>query len=55
MGMTGLWSTVSLLGVGLVFGLKHALDADHLAAVSTIVSERKSVRSASLIGAVWAR
>ncbi|MFI5365216.1 MAG: urease accessory protein UreH [Candidatus Binatia bacterium] len=53
MGMTGFWSTVSLLGVGLVFGLKHALDADHLAAVSTIVSERQSVRSASLIGAVW--
>lgn len=53
MGMTGFWSTVSLLGVGLVFGLKHALDADHLAAVSTIVSERKSVRSASLIGVLW--
>ena len=52
-GGTNLLSIVSLLGVGLVFGLKHALDADHVAAVSTIVSERKSVLSSSLVGAVW--
>jgi hypothetical protein len=41
------------LGLGLVFGLKHALDADHLAAVSTIVSERRSLLGSSLIGALW--
>ncbi len=46
-------STMSLLGVGLLFGLRHALEADHLAAVSTIVSERKSLWSASLVGALW--
>lgn len=46
-------SALSILGVGLLFGLKHALDADHLAAVSTIVSERKGLLSASLIGAAW--
>lgn len=46
-------STASLLILGLVFGLKHALEADHLAAVSIIVSERRSVWSASLVGAVW--
>jgi hypothetical protein len=44
---------VSVLGIGLVFGLKHALEADHLAAVSTIVSERKSILGASLVGALW--
>lgn len=32
---------VSILGLGFLLGLKHALDADHLVAVSTIVSERK--------------
>jgi ABC-type nickel/cobalt efflux system permease component RcnA len=41
------------LGLGLVLGLRHALDADHLAAVSTIVSERKSWFSSSLVGGLW--
>lgn len=45
--------SVALLGTGFVFGLKHALDADHLAAVSTIVSERKSWLSSSLVGGLW--
>jgi ABC-type nickel/cobalt efflux system permease component RcnA len=52
-GATNAFSTASLLGIGLVFGLKHALDADHLAAVSTIVSERKSLLSSSLVGGLW--
>ncbi|MFQ5667811.1 MAG: urease accessory protein [Candidatus Binatia bacterium] len=43
----------SVLGLGLVFGLKHALDADHLAAVWTIVSTRKSLVDSSLVGALW--
>jgi ABC-type nickel/cobalt efflux system permease component RcnA len=46
-------STALLLGVGLVFGLKHALDADHLAAVSTIATEHKSLLRSSLVGALW--
>jgi ABC-type nickel/cobalt efflux system permease component RcnA len=46
-------SAASVLSLGLVFGLKHALDADHLAAVSTIVSQRKGVLSSSLVGALW--
>jgi sulfite exporter TauE/SafE len=36
-----------------VLGLKHAVEADHLAAVSTIVSERKSLWSSSLVGGLW--
>jgi sulfite exporter TauE/SafE len=40
-------------GLGLILGVKHALDADHLIAVSTIVSEHKSLKWASLIGAFW--
>ncbi|MEN3332362.1 MAG: hypothetical protein V7641_1727 [Blastocatellia bacterium] len=46
-------STASALVFGLVFGLKHAVEADHLAAVSTIVSERKSLLSSSLVGGLW--
>ena len=42
-----------LLAVGFGLGLKHAIEADHLAAVSNIVSDRKSLWSASLVGALW--
>ncbi|HEV8343429.1 MAG TPA: urease accessory protein UreH [Candidatus Binatia bacterium] len=40
-------------GLGFLLGIKHALDADHLIAVSTIVSEHRSLRWASLIGISW--
>jgi hypothetical protein len=46
-------SILSLLGLGFVLGLKHALDADHLAAVSTMATERRSLLSSSLIGVWW--
>jgi sulfite exporter TauE/SafE len=49
----GSLSLVSLLAFGFVIGLKHAVDADHLAAVSTMASERRSLLSSSLIGALW--
>ena len=44
---------IGLLGLGLILGLRHALDPDHIAAVSTIVSESHSVRRSSLIGTFW--
>jgi ABC-type nickel/cobalt efflux system permease component RcnA len=43
----------SILALGFVLGLKHAVEADHLAAVSTIASERRSLLSSSLVGALW--
>jgi sulfite exporter TauE/SafE len=46
-------SAATVLGVGFLIGLKHATEADHLAAVSTIVSERKSLLSSMFIGGVW--
>jgi ABC-type nickel/cobalt efflux system permease component RcnA len=49
----GAVSTASVLAFGLVFGLKHAVEADHLAAVSTIVSQRKGLLSSSLVGGLW--
>ena len=39
--------------LGLILGVKHALDADHVIAVSAIVSEYRSLKWASLIGAFW--
>ncbi|HJR09510.1 MAG TPA: hypothetical protein VJ842_19770 [Pyrinomonadaceae bacterium] len=46
-------SKAAVLGLGFVLGLKHALEADHLAAVTTIVSERKSLLGSSLVGGLW--
>jgi MFS family permease len=46
-------STASVLALGFVLGLKHAVEVDHLAAVSTIVSERKSLLSSLLVGGLW--
>ena len=45
-------TTFAILGFGFLLGLKHATEADHLAAVSTIVTERKSLFSSALIGGV---
>jgi len=47
----GMLTTV--LGLGFVLGLRHALDPDHLVAVSTIVGECRSVKKSSLIGTFW--
>ena len=44
---------IGLLGLGLILGLRHALDPDHIAAVSTIISESHSMRRSSLIGTFW--
>ena len=44
---------ISVLGLGLILGVRHALDPDHIVAVSTIVSESKSVRGSSLVGTFW--
>jgi hypothetical protein len=46
-------SVDSLVALGFVLGLRHALDADHLAAISTIVTERRSLLSSLLVGASW--
>lgn len=45
--------TVGILGLGFLFGLRHATEADHLAAVSTIVAERKSLLSSAIVGGLW--
>jgi ABC-type nickel/cobalt efflux system permease component RcnA len=45
--------TFALLALGLVFGLKHATEIDHVVAVSTIVSEHRSVFRSALVGGLW--
>jgi len=44
---------ISVLGVGFALGLRHALDADHLIAVTTIVGERKGILSSLFVGVFW--
>jgi high-affinity nickel-transport protein len=39
--------------LGLILGMRHSTDADHVVAVSTIVSKQRSIRSAAFIGSVW--
>src|SRR4051812_15386264 len=46
-------SVAFLLLFSFLTGLKHATEPDHVAAVSTIVSDRKSVWSSSLVGGMW--
>lgn len=46
-------STAAVLSLGFVLGLKHAVEADHLAAVSTIVTERRSLFSSAIVGGLW--
>ena len=57
--LEGNLSTVApagLLLLGLVTGLRHSMEADHIAAVSTIMAadgSEKSLRRAPLLGALW--
>lgn len=46
-------SFAAILGLGFLLGLRHALDADHLAAVSTVLAERPSLRASSAVGLWW--
>ncbi len=40
-------------GLGLVLGIRHSTDTDHVVAISTIVSRQRSIRGAALIGSLW--
>src|SRR5690242_6837251 len=44
---------ISFLFLGFFLGMRHATDADHVIAVTTIVSRERTVRNAAVIGAVW--
>lgn len=46
-------SYFTILSLGFVLGLRHALDSDHIAAISTILAQRPSWRASGLIGFSW--
>jgi ABC-type nickel/cobalt efflux system permease component RcnA len=48
-----MFDVITILGVGLVFGLKHATEVDHVVAVSTIVSQQRNLWRSTLVGALW--
>ena len=39
--------------LGLLLGMRHALEPDHLAAVSTLVASERSARRGALLGLYW--
>ncbi len=43
----------SILVLGLLMGMRHALEADHLAAVASLATRSRGVRGTVLRGAVW--
>jgi high-affinity nickel permease len=46
-------SLIAILALGFFLGMRHATDADHVVAVSTIVSRERSLRAAAPIGVLW--
>lgn len=48
--MVGLLTTISL---GFILGIKHAIEPDHVIAVSTVASQSKKLWKSSLIGVFW--
>ena len=50
------WAMLSALGLaflGFLLGIRHAVDPDHVVAVTAIATGERSVRRASRIGALW--
>lgn len=43
----------SMLLLGLLLGMKHAMEADHVAAVAALATGGRSVRQTMRLGAVW--
>ena len=46
-------SALSAVALGLLLGVQHATDADHVVAVATIVSRTRRFGAGALIGAFW--
>lgn len=48
-----MFATVGAVALGLVVGLRHALEPDHLAALSTLVVDAGGPRRGAALGALW--
>src|SRR5262245_51412675 len=46
-------SATAILVTGFLLGLRHALDADHLAAMSSFVSQEATIIRSALLGTFW--
>jgi high-affinity nickel-transport protein len=46
-------SSLAILAIGFLLGMRHATDPDHVIAVSTIVSRERSIAKAGWIGILW--
>ncbi len=46
-------AVLSVILLGLLLGVQHATDPDHVVAVATIVSQRPRFSSGALLGALW--
>ena len=44
---------LTLAGFGFLLGMRHATDADHVIAVTTILNRSRRFLDATLIGAIW--
>jgi len=44
---------LSIIALGFFLGMRHATDADHVIAITTIVSRQRNIRQAALIGILW--
>lgn len=51
--MDSMFEPLALLGAGLLLGIVHASDPDHVVAVATIVSRQRSLVRAGAVGALW--
>ena len=46
-------ASLGILAIGFLLGMRHATDADHVVAVTTIVSRQRSLSRAATTGALW--
>ena len=48
-----LTALVSVLALGFLLGMRHATDPDHVVAVTTIVTQQRSLGRAARTGMLW--
>src|SRR2546421_595984 len=46
-------TTATVIALGFLLGMRHATDADHVIAISTIITRQRRLRAGILIGALW--
>jgi ABC-type nickel/cobalt efflux system permease component RcnA len=52
-GVSETWAVLSILGLGFVIGLRHATEADHIAAIGSMIGDPGGARRALRTGVLW--